>query len=67
MSTAPPVPAPDGESLYWRARVLAETNAALSCEDARTAAIHVELATRCLRMAQRDRPPTAISQAAEEA
>jgi hypothetical protein len=64
MSTAPP--APDIESLYWRERVLAETRAALCCEDARTAAIHVELATRCLVMSQRGRPPVAVTQAAEE-
>ena len=36
---------------YWHERVRAETRAALACEDPRIAALHVELATRCLKMA----------------
>lgn len=44
------------ESGYWRDRVFAETRAALACKDARSAALHVELATRCLRMAQQAHP-----------
>ena len=36
---------------YWHERVRAETRAALACDDPRIAAIHVELATRCLQMA----------------
>lgn len=43
---------PVGEwTAYWHQRVRAETRAALACDDPRIAALHVELATRCLRMA----------------
>lgn len=36
---------------YWHERVRAETRAALACDDAHIAALHVEMATHCLRMA----------------
>lgn len=38
------------DAAYWRRRVHAETRAALASRDPKVAAIHVELATRCLRM-----------------
>lgn len=34
---------------YWNRRALAETKAALRCDDARVASLHVDLATRCVR------------------
>ncbi|MGI8704279.1 MAG: hypothetical protein ACR2JJ_00500 [Sphingomicrobium sp.] len=34
---------------YWNRRALAETKAALGCDDAHVASIHVDLATRCVR------------------
>jgi len=39
------------EERYWNGRTLAETKAALASFDAHVAAVHVELATRCLRKA----------------
>ena len=42
---------------YWNRRAFAETKAALGCEDARIAALHVDMATRCVRqvLAERER------------
>lgn len=34
---------------YWNGRAVAETRAALTCDDPRIAALHVDLATRCVR------------------
>lgn len=48
---------------YWHARVLAETEAALACDDPHTAAIHVELATHCLKRAQQERTADAPASA----
>ena len=39
---------------YWHQRGRAEAEAALACDDPRLAAIHVELATRCLKMAREE-------------
>lgn len=44
---------PTTDRRYWHGRVRAETAAALACEDAHLAALHVELAIQCLRKAQR--------------
>ena len=34
---------------YWNQRALAETKAALGCDDPHIASLHVDLATRCVR------------------
>ena len=45
---------------YWHQRGREEADAAIASEDPRIAAIHVELATRCLLMARQEAPvPTA--------
>lgn len=36
---------------YWNRRALAETKAALRCDDPHVASLHVDLATRCVRKA----------------
>lgn len=43
---------------YWNRRALIETRAALRCDDPHIAALHVDLATRCVRnaLAERERP-----------
>jgi hypothetical protein len=45
---------------YWSERTLAETKAALNCDDPRIAALHVDLATRCLRKALAERERTVV-------
>lgn len=40
---------------YWNRRALAETKAALRCDDARVASLHVDLATRCVRQSLMER------------
>jgi len=42
---------------YWNERALRETRAALRSDDPRVAALHVDLATRCVRnaIAERER------------
>lgn len=47
---------PAHHAAYWHARVIEETEAALACDDPLLAAIHVELATHCLKRAQSDPP-----------
>ena len=49
-------PSASRDASYWHQRVREEAEAALACEDARIAAIHVELATHCLRMARQQAP-----------
>lgn len=49
MTVSVPSP-PDPDRDYLRTRVLAETQAALTCGHPKAAAIHVDLATRYLRM-----------------
>lgn len=40
---------------YWSRRAFSETKTALSCDDPRIAAIHVDLATRCVRQIVNER------------
>jgi hypothetical protein len=40
---------------YWNRRALVETKAALRCDDPHIAALHVDLATRCVRQALAER------------
>lgn len=40
---------------YWNRRAVAETRHALGCNDPRIAALHVDLATRCVRQALLER------------
>jgi hypothetical protein len=42
-----------GDASYWQERGRSEARTALACGDPHLAALHVELATRCLKMAQR--------------
>lgn len=69
MSSSPAPPA-EHDTDYWHERVRAEAKAALDCDDPRIAAIHVELATHCLRMAKQSPPaatgPSAFDFAAEK-
>jgi hypothetical protein len=51
---------------YWHRRAIAETQAALASADAHIAAIHVELATRCLRKAQSDERCDRVASAWEQ-
>lgn len=50
--------APSTSEDYWNRRALAETKAALSCDDAHIAALHVDIATRCVRQALAEREHT---------
>lgn len=43
------------QASYWHARVFEETDAALASDDPLVAAIHVELATHCLKLAQQEK------------
>ena len=40
---------------YWNRRALTETRAALTCNDPHIAALHVDIATRCVRQALLER------------
>lgn len=40
---------------YWNRRAVAETRAALGCNDPHIAALHVDIATRCVRQALAER------------
>lgn len=40
---------------YWNRRAVAETRAALTCNDPHIAALHVDIATRCVRQALAER------------
>lgn len=44
------------DTSYWHQRGREEAHAALASDDPRIAAIHVELATHCLRMARQGAP-----------
>ena len=48
---------------YWHDRALRETTAALRSDDPHVAALHVELATRCVRnaLAEREREEQELS------
>jgi hypothetical protein len=40
---------------YWSRRAFSETKTALKCDDPKIAAIHVDLATRCVRQILNER------------
>lgn len=49
MSPGPALKAQVSPAGYWSSRARAETIAALRCDDPHIAALHVELATNCVR------------------
>lgn len=53
---------------YWHRRALGETTAALRSDDPHVAALHVELATHCVRnaLAEREREEQGLSTPANE-
>ena len=55
---------------YWNRRAVAETRAALTCNDPHIAALHVDIATRCVRQAlaerERSEEPEAVGIAPSE-